>query len=73
MPKGSLFNDNLFKSTCKDIANRNEARVTQDIGRLIVPAPEELFRRRAIYLKYLIETVDKGWIKSIPLIKGPRL
>lgn len=72
MPKDSLFDDNLFESTCEDIANRNEARVIQDIGRLIVPAPEELFRRGAAQLKHLIETVDEGWIKSIPLIKGPR-
>lgn len=72
VPKDSLFNDDLFESTCEDIANRNEARVIQDIGRLIVPAPEELFRRGAKYLKHLIETVDESWIKSIPLVKGPR-
>ena len=59
-PKDSLFDDNLFESTCEDIANRNEARVIQDIGRLIVPAPEELFRRGAAHLKHLIETVDEG-------------
>ena len=62
----------MFESTCEDITNRNEARVIQDISRLIVPAPEELFRRRAKHLKHLIETVDEGWIKSIPLVKGPR-
>lgn len=72
VPKDSLFNDDLFESTCEDIANRNEARVIQDIGRLIVPAPEELFRRGAKHLKLLIETVDESWIKSIPLVKGPR-
>lgn len=72
VPKDSLFNDDLFESTCEDIANRNEARVIQDIGRLIVPAPEELFRRGAKNLKHLIETVNEGWIKSIPLVKGPR-
>ena len=72
IPKDSLFNDDLFESTCEDIANRNEARVIQDIGRLIVPAPEELFRRGAKHLKHLIETVDESWIKSIPLVKGPR-
>ena len=71
VPKDSLFNDDLFESTCEDIANRNEARVIQDIGRLIVPAPEELFRRGAKQLKHLIETVDESWIKSIPLVKGP--
>ena len=72
VPKDSLFNDDLFEYTCEDIANRNEARVIQDIGRLIVPAPEELFRRGAKHLKHLIETVDEGWIKCIPLVKGPR-
>ncbi len=44
----------------------------QDIGRLIIPAPEELFRRGPKHLKHLIETVDESWIKSIPLVKGPR-
>ena len=72
VPKDSMFNDDLFESTCEDIANRNEARVIQDIGRLIVPAPEELFRRGAKHLRHLIETVDESWIKSIPLVKGPR-
>ncbi|KAI4225204.1 MAG: hypothetical protein LQ349_007105, partial [Xanthoria aureola] len=72
VPKDSLFNDDLFEYTCEDIANRNEARVIQDIGRLIVPAPEELFRRGAKHFKHLIETVDECWIKSIPLVRGPR-
>ncbi|KAL8700427.1 MAG: hypothetical protein Q9201_005455 [Fulgogasparrea decipioides] len=71
VPKDSLFADDLFEATCEDIANRNEARVIQDIGRLIVPAPEELFRRGAIQLKHLIEAVNESWIKSIPLVKGP--
>lgn len=72
IPKDSLFNDDLFGYTCEDIANRNKARVIQDISRLIVPAPEELFRRGAKNLKHLIETVNENWIKSIPLVKGPR-
>ncbi len=68
--KDSLFNDDLFESTCENIANRNEARVIQDIGRLIVLASEELFRREAKHLKHLIETVNESWIKFIPLVKG---
>ena len=72
VPKDSLFDDELFESSCEAIANRNEAKVIQDIGRLIVPSPEELFRRGEKHLKHLIETVDEGWIKSIPLVKGPR-
>ena len=71
VPKDSLFNDDLFEWTLEGIRNRNEARVIQDIGRLIVPAPEELALRGATHLKHLIETVNEGWIKSIPLIKGP--
>lgn len=71
-PKDSLFDDDLFESTCEDIANRNEARVIQGIGRLIFPAPEELFRREAKNLRHLIETADESWIKSIPLVRGPR-
>ena len=62
VPKDSLFNDDLFESTCKDIANRNEARVIQDIGRLIVPAPEELFRRGAKHLSPRFISGFKGYL-----------
>ena len=72
VPEDSLFNKDLIEWTLEDISNRNEARVIQDIGRLIVPAPEEFARRGATHLKHLIETVDEGWIKSIPLVNGPR-
>lgn len=72
VPKDFMFNDDLFESTCEDIANRNEARFIQDIGRLIVPASEELFRRGAKHLKHLIETVDESWIKFISFVKGSR-
>lgn len=72
IPKNSLFEDDLFESTCEDIANRNEARVIQDIGRLIVPSPEEVARRGATHLKHLTENVNESWIKCIPLVNGPR-
>ncbi|KAI9809802.1 MAG: hypothetical protein M1825_000235 [Sarcosagium campestre] len=72
VPKDSLFEDDLFESTCEDIADRNEARVIQEIARLIVPSPEQLARRGAKHLKRLIENVNEGWIKSIPLVNGPR-
>ncbi len=72
VPKDSLFNDDLFESTCEDIANRNEARVIQDIDRLIFLASEELFRRETKHLKHLIETVNESWIKFILLVKDSR-
>jgi len=58
--KDFLFNDDLFKSTCEDIANRNETRVIQDIDRLIILASEELFRRETKHLKHLIEIVNES-------------
>ncbi|MCJ1422374.1 hypothetical protein MMC29_000254 [Sticta canariensis] len=71
-PQDTIFRDDLFETACDNIRNKNEARVIQDIGRLIVPSPETLTMFGAIHLKHLIETVDEGWIKSIPLVKGPR-
>ena len=38
---------------------------------MIIPAPEELAHCEATHFKHLIKTINKGWIKSIPLIKGP--
>jgi len=71
-PQDTIFRDDLFETACENIRNKNEARVIQDIARLIVPSPETLTMFGATNLKYLIETVDESWIKSIPLIKGPR-
>ena len=71
-PKDSIFRDDLFDTACDNIRNKNEARVIQDIGRLLVPSPETLTMFGATHLKHLIETVNESWIKSIPLVKGPR-
>ncbi len=71
-PHDSLFNDDLFKRVCQRIRNKNEARVVRDLSPLLVPSAEILYLRGATNFEHLIETVDEGWIKSIPLIKGPR-
>ena len=71
-PKDSVFQDDIFEIAYENIRNKNEARVIQDIARLIVPSPETLTTYGASHLKHLIETIDEGWIKSIPLVKGPR-
>ncbi len=71
-PKDTIFRYDLFETACDNIRNKNEARVIQDIGRLLVPSPETLTMFGATHLKHLIETVDESWIKSIPLVKGPR-
>ena len=72
VPHGSLFNDDLFKRVCQRVRNKNEARVIRDLSPLLVPSAEILYLRGATSLEHLIETVDENWIKSIPLVKGPR-
>lgn len=72
-PQDTIFRNDLFETACENIRNKNEARVIQDIARLIVPSPETLTIFGTKNLKHLIETVDESWIKSIPLIGGPRL
>ena len=72
IPQDTIFRDDFFETACENIRNKNEARVIQDIARLIVPSPETLTMFGAINLQHLIETVDESWIKSIPLIRGPR-
>ena len=72
VPHDSLFNDDLFKRVCQRIRNKNEARVFRDLSHLLVPSAEILYLCGATNLEHLIETVDESWIKSIPLVKGPR-
>ncbi|KAH6628840.1 hypothetical protein F5144DRAFT_594758 [Chaetomium tenue] len=66
VPKQTLFDDDIFVDTCYNIQNKNEARVIQDIARLIVPSAESLSLRNKNY-KRLVESVNEGWNNSIPL------
>ncbi|KUI73406.1 hypothetical protein VM1G_08683 [Cytospora mali] len=65
-PNESLFDDDIFESVCDNLANRNEARVIQDVSRLIVPSAEQYALRRK-HLKHLVESINEGWNNSIPL------
>ena len=71
VPKDSLFRDDLFETTCRKIQDRNEARIIQDIARLIVPSAETLATYGATNLNHLIEGIDEGWIGNMP-VEGPR-
>jgi hypothetical protein len=51
--------------------DRNEARVVQDITRLIVPSAETLATYGATHLDHLIESVNEGWNCAEPFY-GPR-
>jgi hypothetical protein len=69
VPENSLFQDAFFEKTCEMIRDRNEAKVIQDIARLIVPSAEVLAVRGAEHLECLTESVNEGWNCSIPLTK----
>lgn len=69
VPEDSLFQDDLFDETCEMIQDRNEAKVIQDIARLIVPSAQSLAIRGAKRLGALIESVNEGWDNSIALTK----
>ncbi|KAF7955067.1 uncharacterized protein EAE97_000326 [Botrytis byssoidea] len=71
IPEDSLFRDEIFEKSCRKIQDRNEARVVQDIARLIVPSAETLATYGATHLESLIESVNEGWNSSIPFY-GPR-
>ncbi|TGO86917.1 hypothetical protein BPOR_0267g00160 [Botrytis porri] len=69
VPEDSLFQDDLFEETCEMIQDRNEAKVIQDIARLIVPSAQSLAIRGAKHLNPLIESINEGWNNSIALTK----
>lgn len=71
-PESSLFRDDLFETTCDIIRNRNEARVIEDIARLIVPSAETLTTYGATQFKHLIVNLNEIWSNCIPLVIGPR-
>ncbi|KAM4061253.1 reverse transcriptase [Hirsutella rhossiliensis] len=66
VPQGTLFDDDIFVDACRNLENKNEARIIQDISRLIVPSAESLALRNKNY-KRLVESVNEGWNNSIPL------
>ncbi|KAK3332932.1 hypothetical protein B0T19DRAFT_490755 [Cercophora scortea] len=66
VPSDTLFRDDVFETTCQRIQSKNEARIIQDIGRLIVPSAESLATFGAAHLDILIESVDELWDNSIP-------
>ena len=70
VPQDSLFRNDIFKKTCRKIEDRNEARVIQDIARLIVPSAETLATYGATHLDHLIEGVNESWTGSIA-VEGP--
>jgi hypothetical protein len=68
-PRDSLFHNDRFDETCEIVRDRNEAKVIQDITRLIVPSAQSLAIYSAKHLKPLTESINEGWDSSIALTK----
>ncbi|KAH7019536.1 hypothetical protein EDB80DRAFT_676522 [Ilyonectria destructans] len=66
-PRDTIFDDTIFEQACLNLTDKSETRIIQDISRLIVPSAETLALRNKS-LKDLIEGVNEGWNKSIPLL-----
>jgi hypothetical protein len=66
VPSDTLFRDDIFETTCQKLRNKNEARVIQDITRLIVPSAESFATFGTKHLDILTESVNEGWNNAIP-------
>lgn len=72
VPKVSLFQDSLFKSTASRYLHRSEAVVFRDITPLITPSAELLHVFGSTHLAHLREEINTIWTKCICLASGPR-
>lgn len=66
--QGGKFNDDIFERTCCKIRNGKEARVVQDISRLIVPSAETMALYGNKSLDNPVETISEMWTESMFLI-----
>ena len=71
VPRDTLFRDDLFRRCCRELADRNEAMIIQNITRLLVPSAQHLAIFGDRRLDILIENVNEAWAASIP-VHGPR-
>ena len=70
-PKETLFDNDVFDKACRNVRDKNEARIILDFARLLAPSPESLAAFGATDLDILAESVNEGWNNSIP-ITSPR-
>ncbi|KLU92479.1 hypothetical protein MAPG_11424 [Magnaporthiopsis poae ATCC 64411] len=71
VPGDTIFRDDTFELACLKLHGKNQARIIQDIGRLIVPSAEGFATLGAAHLDILVESVNEGWNNSVPL-SSPR-
>lgn len=70
-PENTLFNDDTFNRTMRNIRGRNEATIIERISHLLVPSPETLALFGNTALDYVVESTNEGWNDCFP-ITNPR-
>lgn len=70
-PENTILGDNAFNNACQKLQGKNEARIIQDITRLLVPSVETLATLGDERLAILVESVNEGWNNCIP-VTSPR-
>lgn len=68
----TLFRDDVFFAAVGKLRNRNEARVINDIARLMVPSAETLVIFGAVDLDMIIVGLNERWNESVPLTQTAR-
>ncbi|KZF19256.1 hypothetical protein L228DRAFT_286106 [Xylona heveae TC161] len=70
-PTRTIFSDETFEEACQRLQGKNEARIVQDIARLLVPSADALATFSDTRFEVLVESVDEGWSNSIQ-VTNPR-
>ncbi|KAL9008777.1 MAG: hypothetical protein Q9173_006130, partial [Seirophora scorigena] len=63
----TLFREDVFPTACRNLQDKNEARVILDIARPLAHPPEALVAFGAKNLEVLAESVNEGWTNCVPV------
>ncbi|KKZ60125.1 hypothetical protein EMCG_05150 [[Emmonsia] crescens] len=73
VPKGTVFEQCAFESTCRRLQKKNEAGIIRIIGELIVPSAESAIDLSHVTFPHLVVSVNEGWDSSISLDEDQQL
>ena len=61
IPDDTLLGDDVYRDTISDLQERNESRVIQDTGRLLVPPVQTLAKVSEKRYAVFVESVNEAW------------
>lgn len=68
IPDDTLLRDDVYREAIRDLQERNESRVIQDICRLFVPSVQTLAKVSEKRYRVLVESVNEAWDCCYPLL-----